>query len=157
MRSNHDVCQAIDKYGDSIRRLCMIHLKNYDDTEDIFQTVFLKYAMHDDPFVSEEYEKAWFFRVALNACRDLLRRYFHSRAIPLDELMNVPQDMMDSHKEVLEALLGLPEKYRIPLYLYYYEGYTAKEIGDILKKNTNTVYSWINRGKAMIKEALTDE
>jgi RNA polymerase sigma-70 factor (ECF subfamily) len=157
MRSNHEVCQAIEKYGDSIRRLCMIHLKNYDDTEDIFQNVFLKYAIRDDLFISEKHEKAWLFQVTLNECRDLLRRFFHSRTVSLNELMDIPQDMKESHREVLEALLALPEKYRISLYLYYYEGYTAREIGDILKKNVNTVYSLINRGKTIMKEALTDE
>ena len=40
----------------------MVHLKNYSDTEDIFQTVFLKYVLHSQTFESEEHEKAWIIR-----------------------------------------------------------------------------------------------
>ena len=67
MRSEEEVNRAIDRYSDMIRRLCMAHLKNYHDTQDIFQTVFLKYALSSVVFESEEHEKAWFIRVTANA------------------------------------------------------------------------------------------
>ena len=86
MRSNQEVSRAIDRYGDTIRRLCMIHLKNYADTEDIFQTVFLKYALRTDEFESDEHERAWFIRVTINACKDLLKSFFRSRTVSLDPL-----------------------------------------------------------------------
>jgi len=157
MRTDYEVIQAIEHHGDTVRRLCMIHLKNHADTEDVFQTVFMKYALHEEVFESVQHENAWFIRVTLNACRDLFRRFFHSRTVSLEELMEVPQEMQDTHREVLEAVLSLPEKYRIPIYLHYYEGYTAPEIGKLLKKNVNTVYSLLNRGKTMLKEALEHE
>ncbi len=157
MRTDSEVNQAIEYHGDTVRRLCMIHLKNHADSEDVFQTVFLKYALHDEPFESLQHENAWFIRVTLNACRDLLRRFFRSRTVSLEELMEIPQEMTDSYREVLEAVLSLPERYRIPIYLHYYEGYTAPDIGRMLRKNVNTVYSLLNRGKTMLKEALEDE
>lgn len=156
MRSDHEVKQAIAHHGDMVRRLCMIHLKNYADTEDIFQTVFLKYALSSAAFESREHEAAWFVRVTLNACRDLLKSFFRSRTVALDEILELPAETKDSHREVLEAVLALPEKYRVPIYLHYYEGYTAPEIGKLLKKNVNTVYTLLNRGKSMLKEALED-
>lgn len=156
MRSNREVEQAIACHGDTVRRLCMIHLKNYADTEDIFQMVFLKYALSDAAFESPEHENAWFIRVTLNACRDLLKSFFRSRTVSLEELLEIPREMEDTHREVLEAVLSLPEKYRIPIYLHYYEGYTATEIGKLLKKNVNTVYTLLGRGKSMLKEALED-
>ena len=58
MRSEQEVGLALERYADTVRRLCMIHLKNYADTEDIFQTVFLKYALSSSDFASEEHEKA---------------------------------------------------------------------------------------------------
>lgn len=76
MRSEQEVTRAIEQYSDMVRRLCMIHLKNYADTEDIFQTVFLKYVLSSAAFENEEHEKAWFIRVAINACKDLLRNFF---------------------------------------------------------------------------------
>ena len=85
MRSEQEINSAIDRYADTVRRLCVLHLKNSADTEDIFQTVFLKYALHTKPYESEEHEKAWFIRVTINACKDLLRSFFsqpHSAAGP---------------------------------------------------------------------------
>lgn len=76
MRSELEVSRAIDAYGDTVRRVCMVHLKNHSDAEDIFQTVFLKYALSSAVFHSDEHEKAWFLRVTLNACKDLLKSFF---------------------------------------------------------------------------------
>ena len=86
MRDEAETNRTIERYGDTVRRLCMIHLKNEADTQDIFQTVFLKYLLHDRPFESQEHEKAWFIRVTINACKDLLKSVFRSRTVPLEEL-----------------------------------------------------------------------
>lgn len=156
MRTDREVEQALARHGDTVRRLCMLHLKNHADTEDIFQTVFLKYALCDAAFQSPEHETAWFIRVTLNACRDLLKSLFRRKTVSLEDLADFPQPVEPSHREVLEAVLALPEKYRIPIYLHYYEGYTAPEIGKLLHKNVNTVYTLLSRGKSMLKEALED-
>lgn len=76
MRSEQEVNRAVEQYADMVRRLCMIHLKNHADTEDIFQTVFLKYALSSVLFESAEHEKAWILRVTVNACKDLLKSFF---------------------------------------------------------------------------------
>ena len=75
MRSEWEITQAIEQHGDTIRRICLIHLKNYADTEDIFQNVFLKYALNSAVFENYEHEKAWFIRVTINACKDLLKSF----------------------------------------------------------------------------------
>lgn len=137
-----------------IRRLCMIHLKNYADTEDIFQTVFLKYVLSSVVFENKEHEKAWFIRVTINACKDLLKSFFRSRITSLDEILEQAADMQEENKEVLEAVLLLPSKYRDVVYLHYYEGYTAPEIGRFLKKNVNTVYTLMTRSRHLLREKL---
>ena len=154
MRSEQEAARAIDLYADMVRRLCLIHLKNQADSEDIFQTVFLKYVLSAAVFKNQEHEKAWFIRVTVNACRDLLRSFFHSRTVPLEELIDLPADAPPDTRYVLEAVLGLPEKYRDVVYLHYYEGYTAPEIGRIMHKNTNTVYSLLTRAKTLLREKL---
>lgn len=58
MRSEQKVNRAVEQYADMIRRICILHLENYDDTQDIFQNVFLKYALSSVAFESEEHEKA---------------------------------------------------------------------------------------------------
>mgnify|MGYP001852864992 FL=1 len=157
MRGEQEVNRAIEAYGNLIRRICLIHLKNHADTEDIFQTVFLKYLLSSAEFQSREHEKAWFIRVTANACRDLLKSAFRRRAVSLDVLTDQPGELSEDNREVLEAVLGLPEKYRDVIYLFYYEEYTAPEIAEILKKNTNTVYTLLSRAKKILKEKLGGE
>lgn len=154
MRSEEDTDRAIEQYADTVRRICMVHLKNYDDTEDIFQTVFLKYVLHTAPFDSAEHEKAWIIKVTVNACKDFLKNVFRRRTVPLDQLIEKPQEMNEDHCDLLEAVLALPEKYKDVIYLYYYEGYTAAEIAAILKKNVNTVYTLLTRARQMLKVRL---
>lgn len=140
-----------------VRRVCMIHLKNHTDTEDIFQTVFLKYVTGTTEFESEEHEKAWFIRVTINACKDLLRCFFRSRTVSLDDLLEQSDQVPEDHREVLEAVLALPDKYRDVVYLHYYEGYTAPEIGTILHKNPNTVYTLLTRARDELRKMLGGE
>lgn len=154
MRSEQEAARAMELYGDMVRRLCLIHLKNQADSEDVFQTVFLKYVLSSAVFKDGEHEKAWFIRVTLNACRDLLRSFFRSRTVPLEELVELPDQAPPDTGEVLEAVLSLPEKYRDVVYLHYIEGYTAPEIGRFLKKNVNTVYSLLTRSKELLRERL---
>lgn len=154
MREEQDVNRAIEQYGDTVRRLCMIHLKNYHDTEDIFQTVFLKYLLSAVVFENDEHKKAWFIRVTINACKDLLKSFFHSRTVPLDELLAQSEELTPDNSDVLEAVLSLPEKYRDVVYLYFYEEYSAVEISRILRKNSNTIYTLLTRSKRLLKEKL---
>lgn len=156
MRSEEEASRAIDLYGDTVKRICMIHLKNYSDTEDIFQTVFLKYVLHAPDFDSSEHEKAWIIRVTINACKDLLKSFFRSRTLPLDSVIEKAEDSDSDHSDVLEAVLSLPRKYKDVIYLYYYEEYSAAEIGSILHKNVNTVYTLLNRGRQTLKTKLEE-
>ena len=157
MRSEQEVNRAVGQYSDMIRRLCMIHLKNYADTEDIFQTVFLKYVLSSVSFENEEHEKAWFIRVTINACRDLIRSFFRSRTVSLDSLAEQITEMSTEYREVLDAVLSLPQKYRDVIYLHYYEGYTAPQISRILGKNVNTIYTLLTRSKKLLKEKMGGE
>lgn len=154
MRSEEEVNRALERHSDTVRRLCMIHLKNEADTEDIFQTVFLKYVLSSVSFEGEEHERAWFIRVTLNACKDLLKSFFRSRTVSLDEILEQPADLPPDNREVLEAVLSLPGKYRDVVYLHYYEDYTAPQISRILGKNVNTVYTLLTRSRQMLREKL---
>lgn len=135
----------------------MVYLKNAADTEDIFQTVFLKYVLRSPAFESVQHEKAWFIRVTRNACKDLLKSVFKSRTVSLDRLIDTPAQIPAAHQEVLEAVLALPKKYREIVYLHYYEGYSAPQIAEILGKNTNTVYTWLLRSRQLLREKLGGE
>lgn len=154
MRSEQEVNKAVEQYSDIVRRICMLYLKNHADTEDIFQTVFLKYVLSSAAFESEEHKKAWIIRVTINACKDLLGSFFRKRTVSLDEVMELPAQASQDHRDVLEAVLSLPQKYRNVVYLHYFEDYTAPQISRILGKNVNTVYTLLTRSKQMLREKL---
>lgn len=154
MRSEQEAIRAIERYSDTVRRLCAVHLKNEADTEDIFQTVFLKYVLSSVSFENDEHEKAWFIRVTLNACKDLLKSFFRSHTLSLDELAERPSELPPDYRDVWEAVFSLPQKYRDVVYLHYFEEYTAPQISRILGKNVNTVYTLLTRSKQMLREKL---
>ena len=157
MRSEEAVNRAIENYASTVKRICFIHLKNVADTEDICQTVFLKYAMNDKVFDSEAHEKAWIIRVTINACKDLLKSFFRKHTVSLDAYVEQGGVVDAAHSEVLEAVLALPEKYRRVIYLHYYEGYPAADIAEILRINVNTVYTQLTRAKTLLRDELGGE
>jgi RNA polymerase sigma factor (sigma-70 family) len=154
MRSELEATRAIEQYADMVRRICFLHLKNFSDTEDIFQDVFLKYVLCPIEFESKAHEKAWLIRVTINACKDLLKSVFRKNTVSLDALPEVIADMSSENHMLLESVLALPKKYKDVIYLHYYEGYSAAEIGDILGKKTNTIYSTLSRARDMLRAQL---
>ncbi len=157
MRSEQETLRAIERYSDTVRRLCMVRLKNDADTEDIFQTVFLKYVLSSVSFEDDEHEKAWFIRVTINACKDLLKNFFRSRTTSLEEIMERPAALPPDYSDLWNAVFSLPQKYRDVVYLHYFEGYTAPQVSRILGRNVNTVYTLLNRSRQALKEKLGGE
>lgn len=156
MRSERDIADAIERHADTVRRLCMVYLKNHADTDDVFQTVFLSYATSDVSFQNPEHERAWFVRVTVNACKDSLRSMFRKATVPIDEVLELSSPIPEDHREVLEAVLALPKQYREVIYLHFYERYTAPQIASLLGRNVNTVYTLINRAKARLRRELEE-
>lgn len=156
IRSEAEVLAAIDEYADMVKRICFMYLRNPADTEDVFQTVFMKYLQYQRPFASKEHEKAWFIRVSINASKDLLKS-FSRRCVPLDSIAEQGIEANEEQTEMLEAVLRLPQKYKDVIYLFYYEGYSAVEIAEIQNKPVNTVYSLLNRARNILKDKLGSE
>ena len=154
MCTEQETSRAIELYSDMIRRICLLHLKNHADTEDVFQEVFLKYVLRGAVFESVEHERAWLIRVTVNACKDLLKSLFRRKTVSLEVLSEEAASISSEQHATLEAVLALPEKYKDVIYLHYYEGYNAREIGRILKKKENTVYSLLSRGRDLLRQEL---
>ena len=93
LKSPEEVNRAVEAYADMVRRICLVHLKNVHDTEDVFQNIFLKYMLYKGSFENEEHEKAWFVRVTINACTDWLRSLSRRRGLPLESAF-VPDTAM---------------------------------------------------------------
>ncbi len=157
MKSAEELNLAMEAYADMVRRICFVHLKNRHDTEDVFQNVYMKYMLYEGAFESSEHEKAWFARVTINACKDMLRYFSRRQWVPLDAIAEEREALDDTAEEILDVVLKLPEKYRSVIYLYYYEGYSAVEIAGILGRKENTVYTWLARAKVLLREKLGGE
>lgn len=148
--------RLVDLYADMILRISYQYLKQSYDAEDICQTVFLKILTGNHKFDSVEHEKAWIIRTTINTCKDHLRSAFFRRTVALEEAatMAAPQ-IPDS--EILDAVKTLPENYRISIYLYYYEEYSAAEIAAILRKSEATIHQYLSRGRRKLRAYLTDQ
>ena len=158
MRSEQETLQAIERYSDTVRRLCMIHLKNSADTEDIFQTVFLKYVLSSVSFQDEEHEKAWLIRVAINCCKSMVSSAWIKRTCSLEDARQA-ENLFQQEEEsgLFELMAKLPAIYRTVLYLRYYEEYQVKEIAKLLHITPNLVSARLSRAKKLMKKEILKE
>ena len=142
-----------ETYADAILRLCYTYLKNTHDAQDVCQTVFVKLLTEPHTFASPQHERAYVLRMAANACKDLLKSPWRKRTCTLDACLEVPAPEAEAG-EVLAAVNQLPLHYRTVIYLFYYEGYQASEIGTILGVPTATIHTRLARGRAKLKALL---
>ena len=145
--------RLVNTYSDLILRLSYTYLHSAQDAEDICQTVFLKCLTSGQVFESRDHEKAWIIRTAVNACKDLLRSAHRQRTVGL-ELVAEPPAPEAPASYVLEAVMALPVKYRQVIYLYYYEGYSIRELIGILKRKESTLQTQLAAGRRKLKEEL---
>ena len=93
--------------------------------------------------------------MAANACKDLLKSPWRKRNCDLDSCLEIPApEVRDG--SVLAAVNELPDTYRAVIYLFYYEGYQAAEIGKILGIPTPTVHTRLARGREKLKPILEE-
>lgn len=146
----------VECYSDLVLRLSYTYLKRTEDAQDICQTVFLKLLEHPRSFASAEHEKAWIIRTAVNACKDLLKSHWRKTTVELDAAGQVPAPEAEEGS-LLAALELLPPKYRTVIYLYYYEGYAAREIAQLLGESPAAVSTQLSRGRARLRTLLESE
>ena len=140
---------------DTVYRICFLHMRNQQETEDCVQEIFLKFYEKPRTFDSTAHEKAWFIVVAKNHCRDILKSSWRSKRVDFEKIEEpCGWDRME-FESVFEELVNLPEKYRTALYLYYYEGYSVKEIAKILSSNESTIQTRLAQGRKKLKIELT--
>ena len=126
-------------YGDMLYRVAYHALKNRADAEDVTQTVLLKLYQQGDRFESEEHRKHWLLRVSVNESRKLLRSFWRRVSVPLDDWRELEAPEHGERAELLEAVMALDPKYRLAIYLYYYEGLTVAETAAAMRANPSTV------------------
>ena len=134
--------------------MALNYTKHVPDAEDIVQDVFLALLRYEKPFESEDHIRYWLIRVTVNQCKKWHRSPWRKH-IPFEEYAaGLPASQ--ENRQVLEAVMALPRKYRMPIYLYYYEQYSTGEIAEILKLPKGTVCTHLSRGREMLKWNLQE-
>ena len=143
------------RHAPAVYRLAYARTGSRADAEDVMQEVFLRLVKAGPDFDSEEHAKAWLLRVASNCANDLFRPPWRRREEPLDENLSAPERPEEG--SVTQAVLSLPARYRIPIHLYYYEGYSVAEIARILGRSEGTVKSRLFRARDLLRNQLREE
>jgi RNA polymerase sigma-70 factor (ECF subfamily) len=146
--------RILEEYGDMLFRYAYVYLKEREGAEDIVQEVLVRYLKKAPVFESLEHEKAWLLRVTSNLCKNQIA---YNRLRTGEELREelIARECED-YSVVWDAVSELPDKYRRVIHLYYQEGYSSREIAEILGQRESTVRSLLRRGRQKLKAVLKE-
>lgn len=155
MVDERELEQTIERYSNSLYRLCIMMTKNEQDAQDILQETFLKFYKASPVFQSEEHKKAWLIRVSQNRCKDYLRFQKRNQYVPIQDIEEILEayefgtweEQMD-----FEILWDLNPKYKSVLLLHYVEGYSMDEVARILKISLAAARKRLQRGRRYLTE-----
>ncbi|MDR3310842.1 MAG: sigma-70 family RNA polymerase sigma factor [Oscillospiraceae bacterium] len=144
---------VVEKYSNTVFRIAYSMTKSREDSEDVYQDVFLRYLRAAPEFESEEHRRAWLIRVTVNRAKSLFASAWTRRTTGLDE--NVPAPEARGEEDgVYRAVQELPQKYRAVIHLYYYEDMPIEEIARAVGGKPNTIASQLHRARALLREKL---
>ncbi len=156
LREESEIIEIYERHVDMVYRICFSYLKNTMDTEDMVQNTFIKLFDQSTVFENAEHEKAWLIVTAKNLCKNHLKHWWQKRKNIEEENYRISaEEKVDGN--VLESVMKLPEKYRIAIYLYYYEGYDSNEIGKLMDKPPSTIRNHLKRGRDQLKEMIGED
>ncbi len=147
------------KYEKTVYKLAYSYMRNRQDTDDIYQEVFLRFFRKKPEFESEEHEKAWFIRTTINCCKSYFLSGWVKRTMALEEQTMGREDSyeMEERSDLFYAVMELPVKYRTVIHLFYYERYTVREIAELLEEKVTTITTRLSRGREQLREVLDAE
>lgn len=148
--------QLVARYGQAVFRLAYARTGNRQDAEDVTQDTFLRLVDRAPRFRDEEHCRAWLLRVAANRAADLTRAARRRGEQPLE---NAEQIAAPAEEEplALSAVLALPEEYRVPVHLFYYEELPVARIAEILHLRQGTVRTRLSRARGMLRDMLKED
>lgn len=155
MLTNEQFTCYAKKYIDTVFRVALNYMKSGTDADDITQNVFLKLLKEPKPFSGDEHVRNWLIRVTINECKKALRSPWRS-AENFEDYAAKLSFVTPEHSELFYAVMDLPKKYRIPIYLYYYEEYSTEDIAFMLKIPQATVCTQLKRGRELLKKVLQE-
>lgn len=155
---SYELEEIVEKYSDMVKRIAYTYLNSEADADDTVQEVFINIIKKGPVFNNENHEKAWLIRATINMCKNKINLFWNRNRCSIEAVAE--SAVLDEYNEdniVLDAVMSLPNKYKITVYLFYYEGYSTAEIAAILKKNESTVRSVLHRARKKLKDILKSE
>lgn len=137
---------------DTVFKICVLYLKKIDDAEEATQDTFIRYMKYNPEFETIKHEKNWFIKTSTNICKNILKSSWFKKIVCSEDLSHFYQEEKDY--DILQEILELPHKYKMSIYLFYYEGYSTEEIAQILDTKPSTVRSNLHRGRKFLKISL---
>lgn len=153
LRTDKELTEIYERQVNTVYRVCFTYMKNAADTEDIVQETFCKLMTSGTSFESAEHEKAWLIRTASNLCKNALRHWWRKRE-NIEDFNDIQDGKGIETDEILSVVMGLPDKYKNVVYLYYYEGYDSAQISSILKKPKSTIRNYLSEARKILKNKL---
>ena len=156
-RTNKEIADIYDRHAGTVYRVCMLFFRgSAPDAEDAVQTTFLKLMKDATRFSSAEHEKAWLIVTASNVCRNVLASGWKKR-VDMDERAMLERAAPFDADETLGSVMALPDKYKTAIYMYYYEGYSCREIAASMGKREHSVWGYLHAGRRLLKDTLKEE
>ena len=145
----------LQTYGNSLFRLSLVMLRNESDAEDAIQDTMIRYLQKAPNFQDADHEKAWLFKVCTNICHDMLRYRKRHPQVDIDTQYHLTEKETDA--SLLDALMELPEKFKLVLILYYVEGYRIHEIAEIIERSPSAVKMRLQKGRKLLENTYRKE
>ncbi|GAB4253394.1 MAG: sigma-70 family RNA polymerase sigma factor [Vicingaceae bacterium] len=155
--------KLFDAYSRKMMGVCLRYSKNEDDAQDVLQLGFIKVFEKIEMFNYSGSLEGWIRRIMINTALDFLRKNkYHDQNIEMDKVeyqLHYQQDMMSkfSHQELLKLIQQLPTGFRTVFNLYAIEGYSHKEIGEMLGISENTSKSQYSRAKVHLQKMIVED
>jgi len=152
--------ELYNRFSPRMLGVCYRFAKNREDAEDMLQEGFIKVFTQLHQYRGEGALEGWIRRIMVHTCINILKKnkkFSESVDLIYAQSIHIKQDMIPSimqAKQVVECIRLLPLGYRTVLNLYAIEGYSHKEIGQLLDIEESTSRSQYTRAKAMLEEVL---
>lgn len=153
LRTDREIAEIYERHKKTVYRVCFAYMKNPADTEDTVQDTFYRLIKTGAAFESEKHEKAWLIRTAINLCKNSLRHWWRKRE-NLEDYNNLQGNGNLEIDDTFSVVMGLPDKYKTVVYLYYYEGYNSVEISKILGKPQSTIRNYLHEARSILRKKL---
>lgn len=162
MLANQNLERLVNEYGDTLLKMCYLHLKDYHLAEDAVQETFIKAMKSYDSFEQKASEKTWLTRIAINTCKNIMRnRWFQVAQNNIDmhitAISGNPIDDFHEKTSITGAIMRLNARDREMIVLYYYQELSVKEIAGIIGKTQNAVSQRLNRARIKLKKILMED